>query len=177
MPLHRLAVDPESSGKGFDRGEEPLLEARDEQGGGRLLAFGLGLEPLLAQLAVLVEQDGELQLGGIGGKAVDVDLPDNAFRKAALDGAEVLLQAADHDIVEQSSAFLTLDGNPPDEALGVEDFEEGGEAVGVAVVGRRREEQAVLEPPGQVANGSGDLRVDGVLRARWTERRGGPRPG
>ena len=51
------------------------------------------------------------------------------------------------------------------EALRVEDLQQRREAVRVAVVRRGRQEQPVLEPRGQVADGAGDLRVDGVALA------------
>ena len=105
--------------------------------------------------------------GVSGGRPLEVDLPDDPLGESSRDGPEVLLEPADHDRVED---FLGPDGDAPAEALGVEDFEQGGEAVRVPVVRRGREEQPVLEPAGQVADGPGDLRVDGVLRAA---RRGG----
>ncbi len=64
-----------------------------------------------------------------------------------------------------SSSIFLRDGHASAETLRVEDLEQGGEAVGVAVVGRGREEKPVLEPRGEVADGAGDLRVDGVLLA------------
>ena len=51
-----------------------LLQIRSEQTRGRLFALGLAAEPLLAELAVLVEECGKPQLGCIGGQAVDIDL-------------------------------------------------------------------------------------------------------
>ena len=64
-----------------------------------------------------------------------------------------------------SSSIFLLDRHAAAEPLGVEDFQQGREAVGVAVVRRGGEEQPVLEPRRQVADGAGDLRVDGVLLA------------
>ncbi len=114
-----------------------MLEARDEQGGCRLFAFGLGLEPLLADLTVLVEQDGELQLGGVVRKTVDVDLPDNALRKAALDGTEVLFKRRTMTSSSRVRPSLPLTGTPRMKSLRVEDFEESGETIRVSVVGCR----------------------------------------
>ena len=125
------------------------------------LRLGLAAEPLFAQLAVLVQQGRKPQLGGVGGQAVDVDLHDVTLGETALDLADVVLEPADHDVVEH----LLLDGHAAAEALRVEDLQQGGEAVGVAVVRRGRQEQPMLEPRGQVADGPGDLRVDGVLLA------------
>ena len=64
-----------------------------------------------------------------------------------------------------SSSIFCFDRHAAAEALRVEDLQQGGEAVGVAVVRRGREEQPVLEPRGEVADGPGDLRVDGVFLA------------
>ena len=105
--------------------------------------------------------------GVSGGRPLEVDLADDPLGEPAGDGPEVFLEPADHHVFEE---LLGPDGHAPAESLRVEDFQQGGEAVGVAVVGRGREEQPVLEPPGQVADGPGDLRVDGVFRAA---RRGG----
>ena len=58
--------------------------------------------------------------------------------------------------------LLALDRHAAGEALGVEDLEQGGEAVRVPVVRCGGEEQTVLEPPAEVANRAGDLRVDRV---------------
>jgi hypothetical protein len=50
-------------------------------------------------------------------------------------------------------------------ALRVEDFEQAGEGVGVAVVWRRRQEQAMLETLGKPANCEGKFAVDRVACA------------
>ena len=54
---------------------------------------------------------------------------------------------------------------PAAELLRVEHLQERREAVRVPIVRRRRQEQLVLEAGGEVANGPGQLRVDGVFRA------------
>jgi hypothetical protein len=77
--------------------------------------------------------------------------------------AEVLLEAADHHRLEDASVRWDL--HAAAEALGVEDLEERREAVAVAVVGRGREEEAVLEARRDLADDAGELRVDGVLGA------------
>ena len=64
-----------------------------------------------------------------------------------------------------SSSIFFLTGNPAAEALRVEDLQQGGEAVGVAVVRRGGEEEPVLEPRGEVADGPRDVGVDGILLA------------
>ena len=79
---------------------------------------------------------------------------------------QVFFQAADHDVVEAAFEHLNAAG----EALGVEQFEQGAETVGVAIVGRGGEEKAVLEARREVADGFGDARINGVFGAA---RRGG----
>ena len=64
--------------------------------------------------------------------------------------------------ITSSRAFLPRTGTPRQKRCGIEDLQQGGEAVRVAVVRRGRQEQAVLEAAGDVADGSRDLRVDGV---------------
>jgi hypothetical protein len=78
-------------------------------------------------------------------------------------GADVSLEPADHDRAQLLDA---ADRDAAGEALGVEDLQEGREAVAVAVVGGRGEEQAILEARGDaVADDAGDLRVEGVAAA------------
>ena len=52
----RPAVHAERAGKRLDRGEQALLEAGDQQGGGRLLFLGLSRQAGFPQFPVLVEQ-------------------------------------------------------------------------------------------------------------------------
>ena len=70
-----------------------------------------------------------------------------------------------------------LDRHTATEALRVEDLEQRREAVGVPVVRRRRQEQPVLEPRRQLANGLRELRVDRRSARRWPAPRCAPRPG
>jgi hypothetical protein len=106
---------------------------------------------------------GEAELGGVVGEAVD-DLGDDAALGEVAGGelAQVALEAADHDLVEQ--ALVGRDAAA--EAVGVEDLEQGGEGVGVAVVRGGGEEEAVLEARAMLADGAGEVRVDGVAGAR-----------
>jgi hypothetical protein len=156
-PLHGAAMHAQGACERLDGRQQLLLQPRDEQGG--LLALRLTPEPLLAQLAILVEQPGEAQLGGVGRPAVDVDLLDLTLREASLDGPDVHLESADHDVVER---LLALDRHAAAESLRIEDLQQSGEAVGMGVVWGGRQEQAVLEARRQLADRSGDLRVDGV---------------
>jgi hypothetical protein len=54
MLLDGPTMDAEGPGERLDRGEEPLLEPRDQQGRRGLLALGLGLETFLAPLPVFI---------------------------------------------------------------------------------------------------------------------------
>ena len=157
--LHRAAVDEERPIKGFGAGEEPRLEADDhEHRLGCLPAGGFLREPGFAEVAVFGEEPGELELGGVGSEAVDVELLHDPLRKPAHAGADIFLETADHHRIEVFNAHLHAAGEP----LRVEDLQKRGKAVGVAVVGRGREEEPVLEPRGKVADGPRDPAVDGV---------------
>jgi hypothetical protein len=154
----------ERAGEGFDGGEEPLLQSGDQKTGGGLRPSRGVLQSLLTEFAVLVEQCGQLQLGGIFREGVDVHLHDVPFGEAPLDVADVLLEPPDDDLI----AVFGRDGDPTAEPLRVEDFKECREAVRVPVVRRRRQEQPMLEPGSQVTHRTGNLRVDGIaLATRW----------
>src|SRR5258708_33647001 len=56
------------------------------------------------------------------------------------------------------------------EALGIKYFEQTRERVGVAVVRRRRQEEAVLETRGQSAHGAGELAIDRITYAAGRRR-------
>ena len=157
----------EGDGERLDGREQLLLQAHHEQGGGSPGARRPGLQPCLPQAAVFVEEAGEDELRGVLRQAVDDDAPHVPFRKAALDRADILLDAPYHHVFE---SVLSPDRHPSGEAVRVEQLEQGGEAVGMAVVGRGGEEQAVFEAPSQIANRTGELRLDAVTPAA---RRGG----
>ncbi|MFO0004166.1 MAG: hypothetical protein ACK559_23845, partial [bacterium] len=131
----------------------------DHRLGGLLLARAR--EALAAHRAVLLEQLRQRDFGRALGDG-DVFLHDVALREGVADLSEVFLQAADEHIVELS----LQDGNSRDEPRLVEDVEQRAERVRVAVVGCRRQEQSMLETRRDVADGSGDLRVDRVPSAR-----------
>jgi len=63
---------------------------------------------------------------------------------------------ADHDGIEVAGA----DRDAAGEALRIEDLQQAGERVGVAVVRGGRKEQPVLEPRREVPDGPGELAVD-----------------
>src|SRR5713101_6238745 len=74
-------------------------------------------------------------------------------------------EAADHHRVQ----LFAVDLDPPGETLVVQQFQERGKALGVAVMGRRREKQLVLKVRREAAQGKGSLRVRGVLSlSRWS---------
>ena len=166
LTLNRATVDSQRPGKGFDRRQQPLLQARDQQTGGGLFPLGFALQTLLAQLPVLVQQGGQPQLRCVRGQAIDVYLDYLAFGKAALDLADVFLQTADHDVLQH----LLADRYAAAEPLRVQDFQQGGKAVRVAVVRRGRQEQPVLETRRQFADRPRDLRIDRVLLAAGRSR-------
>jgi hypothetical protein len=141
LPLGGLLVHAQRAGEGLDRRQQALLQAGQEEARGALQRLGRVLESFLAQFAVLVEQSRELQLGGVGRQAGDRDLRRLAAWEATLQLAQVFLEAAD----QHSSQVALGDRHAADEALRVEDFEQGRERVAVAVVRRGRQEQAVFE--------------------------------
>ena len=108
------------------------------------LRLRLALEPLLAELGGTRRAARERRSSGAsaGRPSRSICLTIRCG-KPPCDLAEVLLEPADHDVVEQ---LLALDRHAAAEPLRVEDLQQGGEAVGVAVVRRGRQEQPVLEP-------------------------------
>ena len=167
LPSHRLPVPRERDGERLDGRQQLLLQAHHQQGGGGPGARRAGLQPLLPQAAVLVQEARENELRRVFRQSVDHDTPHLPFRKAAPDLADILLDAPHHHFFEGAPS---PDRNAPGEAVGVEELEQGGEAVGVAVVGRGGQEQAVLETPPEIADRAGELRLDPVTPAA---RRGG----
>src|SRR2546428_4540945 len=115
----------ERAGKGFDGGKEPLLQPGNQDAGSGLHPFRGVLQSLLTEFAVLVEQGGQLQLWGIFRQAVDVNLHNVTLREAALNVADVLLEAPDDDLI----AVFRRDRDTTAEPLRVEDFEERREAI------------------------------------------------
>ncbi len=112
------------------------------------------------RVAIFVEQAGEEKFGRSLRQAVNVDLRHDAAGETALDRANVVLEPADHDLVELAGAHRHAAAEP----LRVEKLEQGREAVRMAVMRRRREEQTVLKAGCDIAHGPGDLRVDGIAR-------------
>ena len=98
-----------------------------------------------------------------GRSASEIGL-DLALRKRLAEAAQIGLEPADHDRLEVFRAHLDAAREP----LRIEHFEQRREAVGVAVVRRGGEEQAMLEALREIAHGARELAGDGVARtAGW----------
>src|SRR5712691_2711045 len=91
LALDRLAMDTQCAGKRFNRREQTLLQASDEQSGSGLLPFGFTAQPLFSQATILVQQRGKLQFRRICRKAINIDLDDTSPRKTADNLTNVLL--------------------------------------------------------------------------------------
>jgi hypothetical protein len=61
-------------------------------------------------------------------------------------------------------------GTPTCEPLRIKDFEQRGKRIGVAVVGRGRKKETMLETLRKTADGAGKLAVDGIARAAGRRR-------
>ena len=138
------------------------MQPHHEQSGRGAGARRDALESGLPDAAVLVEQPRQHELRGVVREPVDHDPAHLALGESALHFADVLLDAADHDVFQDALAAYR---DAAREAVGVEQLQQGGEAVGVAVVGCGGQEQAVLEAPAQVADGTGELGLDAVAPA------------
>ena len=145
--VEAVDMDLQRAGEGGDRGEEALLQADEAEACLRTPGGGQGGDPCLAQGAIVGEHRGEREFGGGFGQMVEDDRFDQAFGEAFAECAQVAFEAADHDRFEVCGPHR----DPAREALRIEQFEQGGEAVRVAVMRCRREEQPMFEPVGQVA--------------------------
>ena len=159
---HGAAMHLEGAGEGFDGGEQPLLQPDDEQPGRRLRPPRGRRVPLFPGGAVPIEQLRQEDLGGVGRQVVDLQPLDIPPGESPLDLPDVLLEAAHHHLFELA---LSADLHPAREPVRVEHFQQGGEAVRVAVVGRGGEEQPVFEATAQVPDGTGELGLDSVAAA------------
>ena len=157
--LHRPAMDEKRPVEGFDAREEAGLKADDDEHRlGLLTSRGALCEALATDVPVFGEEARKLELGGGFGEARDIDLLHHPLWKATDAGADVFLEAADHDRIEILDAHL----DAARESLRIENLQERGKTVGVAVVGGGRKEQAVLEARSDVADCPRDSAVDGV---------------
>ena len=164
---HRHPMTCEGDGERLDGREQLLLQAHHEQtAGGPCPCRGV-LQPFLAQAAVLVEKTREHELRRVLRQVLDGDSPHLPLRKAALNLPDVFLDAPNHHVIER---VLAPDRHPAGEAVWIEQLEQGGETVGMAVVRRGGQEQAVLETTSEIADRTGELRLDPVTPA--TRRRG-----
>ena len=117
LPFDGAAMDAQSPGKRLDGGEQPLLQAGDEQGGDGLLALGSrraaasrgvgGTDPAAATAPVL----GRLPEGRRCRSAARCGAGNRADRRLL---AEVFLEPADHHVVEK---LLALHRHAAAEAL------------------------------------------------------------
>ena len=172
--LERARVDLEAPGEGLGAREQALLEADEREAARTLLGR--------AELGVAGEEARELEVERIGGAlfelegvaaggargpagaiVLELDLDQNALGEA-LDAelAQIALEAAHHD---RREVVLAAHRDAAGEADGVEQLEERAEAVGVAVVRGRAEEEAVVEAGREIADGVRDLAVDRVAAA------------
>ena len=137
-------------------------------------ARGHVFEPGLPHAAVLVEEPRQNELRCVVRQPVDHDSAHLTLGESALHFADVLLDAAHHDVFQSALAAYR---HAAGEAVRIEQLKQGGEAVGVAVVGCGGQEQAVLEAPAQVTDGAGELGLDAVAPAARRRRVVGLRPG
>ena len=137
------------------------MQVRHEQRGFGLLTFGGAGHAQLPDLTVFVEQLRELQFGDVGRQTGDVHLHRFASWEAAHQFAQILLQPPDHHTVEVALENLDAAGEP----LRIQQLKQRAEAAGMAVVRGGGQEEAMLEPRGQIPNGAGDPGINGVLGA------------
>src|SRR5213593_1243920 len=93
-------MDRQRLGEGFNRREQPLLQASDQQAGSTLRAPSLPRQSLLTEGAILVEQRGDTKLRGVGWQSRNIDLHNMALRKSANDLTQVILEAAHHYVIQ-----------------------------------------------------------------------------
>ena len=164
LPLlaHRAAVPLERQRERLDRRQQPLLQPHHQQAGGGALARRKPLQAFFPHPAVLVQQPRQHQLRRVLRQPLDRHPAHLALREAALHGAQILLDAAHHHRIQFAPAAHR---HAARKAVGIKQLQQGGEAVGVAVVRSGREEQAMLEAAAQIADGAGELGLDAVTPA------------
>ena len=134
-------------GEGPGAGQEALLE---QQGGDVEAAPALGA-PGAAQQFVQVGVDLLLLRGGLVQERLDL-------ARTEVLACDLRLQAPHRHLRERP----LVDGGPAGKAAGVDHLQQSGEGLGVAVVGRGGQEQAVLALVRQAPQGAGALGVHGV---------------
>ena len=143
------------SRKGGDRRQQPLLQADERQPRLRRPPTPQIAEATVAQGPVVRQHRRKHQFGRVGRQSVDRHRRDHAFGKALAQPAQVAFQPPDHHRLQIGRA----DGDAAREPLRIEQFEQCREAVRMAVVRRRGQEQPVFEPRRQVAQLARELRL------------------
>ena len=149
----------QAPGERFDGRKQTLLQAHNEEPGGSPSTGGSVGETPAAKGPVLVQQARQNQFGGVLGQPVDHLGVHAALGKSADFLADILLEAPDHH------GFQVLPAAHLDaarEAVRIKQLQQRREAVRVSVVGRGRQEQAVLEAITEITHGARELRLDAV---------------
>jgi hypothetical protein len=138
-----LAAAP-GIGEGDGAGKQSFAEDFDGEGAGSAACVPLGGHDLLDGFAKLIEGGAEGDFLGCEGE--HEGLRGQTGAEAGRVGAFVdfAFESSDDDLLD-AAAFGVAELVGLAEADGVEDFEESGEAAGVAVVWRGAEEQAMFE--------------------------------
>ena len=142
-----IEVALQSLGEGPGAGQETLLE---QQGGDVKAAPSLGA-PGATQQQIQLGVSALLIIGGLVRKHLDPALTEVLVGDLRLE--------APHGHFLQGGG---VDARAAGEAARVDHLQQGGEGLGVAVVGRGGQEQAVLALVRQAPKGAGALRVHGV---------------
>ena len=127
------AVSFKGFGEGGDRRKEPLLQARIDEACLRASLRGKLADPKFPQLTVVGQHSRQHQLGRVRRQILQLNGIDDPFGEGlGIEKPQVGLQTADHDRTQ----FGRANRHAPREALRVEHFQQGREAVGMPVVGR-----------------------------------------
>jgi hypothetical protein len=153
-------------GESLDRGEEPLLQADPNEFGLGPATRRLDTEEVASQIAGSRKLCSQHKLWGILGQPGNDDRLDAPLGKFLSEPAEILFEPAHHHRVE----LRRFDRHATNEALRVKDFHQRGKTVGMTVVRRRGQKQAVREFRCKFPDCLCDLGVDRILAA--TRRRG-----
>lgn len=121
-----FAVNLKTTCESLNRGEEPLLQADYEKARRRLGLCRGTLVALFADRAVFVEELGQDEFWSVLGKTGDFDSLDNALGETVLNFANVFLEPTHHHVVEH---LLAPHLDAAGEAVGIEQFQQGGKAV------------------------------------------------
>ncbi len=161
-----LSVNFQRLREGGDRRQQSLLEPDKREPKEPSVASPHVRRLRPQRLAIIQELARQQQLRRVARQILDDEGLDLPLWKLRPKVTKVRLQPPHHNRIE----FARLHWDAAREALRVENFEERGERIAVAVVGRRRQEQAVLKSLGEPPDRPGELAVDRIARAA---RRGG----